>query len=336
VKFFYLQNNQLTGSIPSELGNLNNVLDFYIYNNQLSGCYSSALSKFCNFNSNSDVSNGNNFDAPWNDFCNRQAGTGIPINLKVLLEGAYDSTRSEMITNLNTERGLLPGQTPTSSLVAPTPAGQPYNAAPWNYTGTEGTDWTDDSYSSDAVDWVLISLRTDITKESERARAAGVINKDGTVTLPDRCALSVDNDSVYVVIEHRNHIGIMTPHPVAISDSLTYDFTQGNSYDGNATGAGQKELSFGLWGMYVGDADQSADANSYDINGSDKTPWVEDNGSFYNYAPTDFNMDGDVSGADKTIWFENYGISWAGFERYPVSLLRGASLFQLRDNSVKI
>jgi len=33
----YLQNNQLTGEIPSEIGNLTNLTSLYLYDNQLTG-----------------------------------------------------------------------------------------------------------------------------------------------------------------------------------------------------------------------------------------------------------------------------------------------------------
>ena len=60
--------------------------------------------------------------------------------------------------------------------------------------------------------------------------------------------------------------------------------------------------------MYAGDCDQS-DANGYDINGQDKTPWELYNGIFGAYLTPDLNLDGDVNGADKALWFTNNGIS---------------------------
>ena len=68
--------NQLTGPIPADLGNsnLNNLL---VHQNQLSGCYDSALANLCGqlYNSiNVLISDGNNFDASWTDFCNTGAG----------------------------------------------------------------------------------------------------------------------------------------------------------------------------------------------------------------------------------------------------------------------
>ncbi len=74
-----LHDNQLTGSIPAELGSLSTLTAFRVYNNQLSGCYDSSLANWCNqfnayHNANARISDGNNFDMPWEDFCNTGAG----------------------------------------------------------------------------------------------------------------------------------------------------------------------------------------------------------------------------------------------------------------------
>jgi len=233
----------------------------------------------------------------------------VDVNLKILLEGAYDNATGEMVTTLNTFRHILPGQTPASILVTPTLAGQPYNIAPWNYMGLEGASWTDADYAPDVVDWVLVSFRTDIQKADEVAMAAGIIKKDGTIEF-ERCPLTFSSNlnSLYVVIEHRNHIGVMSPNKIPIvSSNLTYDFTTGDSFR-DLAGFGQKQLPSGAWAMYGGDINQM-DMPSYDITGIDKTIWFENNGVFDVYLAPDLNFDGDVNGADKAIWLINNGIS---------------------------
>ncbi len=70
--------NQLSGGIPAALGSLNNLSDFIINNNNLSGCYPNNLQAFCTQLNpaavNAQISQGNNFSAAWEDFCN--TGTG--------------------------------------------------------------------------------------------------------------------------------------------------------------------------------------------------------------------------------------------------------------------
>ena len=234
----------------------------------------------------------------------------VDINLKVLMEGPYDPAVAEMTTTLNTVRQILPGQTPLSQLAIPTPAGQPYNAAPWNYTGTEGANWTNADYDTDITDWVLVSFRTDKEKSTEIGMAAGLVDKTGDIEFPNRCALpfTATMDSLYVVVEHRNHMGIMTPVKIpVVASTLNYDFRLSDSFR-YLTGFGQKELPSGLWTMYSGDINQM-DTPSYDITGLDKVPWFENNGVFDIYLGADLNLDGDINGADKALWIVNNGIS---------------------------
>lgn len=234
----------------------------------------------------------------------------VELNIQAWLEGAYDAATTRMRTTLNTLRGILPGQTPTNPLVTPTPEGQPYSIAPWDYNGTEGAAWTDADYTANMVDWGLVSLRTSIASNTEIAKTAALFMQDGSMYFPDRCALPTDPtlNAVYVVVEHRNHMGVMSPVPVPITNGvLNYDFGTADSYK-DATSFGQKQLYGGLWAMYAGDADQM-DFPSYDISSFDKAIWLQDNGFFGSYYIPDLNMDGEVNGADKAIWDANNGVS---------------------------
>jgi len=138
---------------------------------------------------------------------------------------------------------------------------------------------------------------------------AGLIMKDGSIDFPDRCALGVSvADSLYIVIEHRNHIGVMSPTKIPIiANQLSFDFRTSDSYR-DQTSFGQKQIPTGAWAMFAGDADQS-DLPSFDIKGTDKTIWFDNNGVFDYYISPDFNLDGDINGQDKSLWFENNGIS---------------------------
>jgi len=233
----------------------------------------------------------------------------VDIQLHAYLEGAYDTATGEMRNTLVSARKLLPGQTPVSPLATPTPAGQPYSIVPWNYSGTEGAGWTNADYTGDETDWILVSFRTGTAKSTEIGMTAALLNKDGSIDFPDRCALDASvADSLYILIEHRNHIGIMSPAKVPIiNNELFYDFRAMDSYR-DVTSFGQKQISTGEWVMFAGDASQM-DFPSFDINGTDKTIWFNNNGVFDYYLSPDFNLDGDVNGQDKSIWFDNNGIS---------------------------
>ena len=62
-------------------------------------------------------------------------GGCVTVNTAVYLEGSWDGT--EMYTKLN-DLGYLPGQKPSTFFGTYSPAGQPYDIAPWNYLGTQG------------------------------------------------------------------------------------------------------------------------------------------------------------------------------------------------------
>lgn len=232
-------------------------------------------------------------------------------DFKVFLEGAYNASTQQMSTTLNTGLHLLPGQINDTTLNH-TIAIQPYNVAPFYYEGNEAVSEILDDYPPEVVDWLLISLRTDINIESEVARTAAWLRNDGRIQLlkPLLKNTEVDYHSVYIVIEHRNHIGVMSPEKIPIQRNIiTWDFTQQNSYTSEGIGAGQIEVSPDVWLMFAGDGDQSNDAPGYDINGSDKIIWGNNNGNFDEYLPSDYNLDGDVNGGDKPYWQRNNGIS---------------------------
>ncbi len=241
------------------------------------------------------------------DICDAQC---LQTDIKVILQAAYDSLANEMTTQLATGRKILPGQTPTSGLATPTPAGQPYNLAPWNYSGNEGADFTDTDYDNLSVDWILLSLRKDINKSDQITQTAALLQKDGSLRFMDNCPLEVMSDGpFYIVVEHRNHMAAMSPNLISVQNGvLTYDFTTQDSYTGDA-GFGQIELAPGIWGMYTGDIRQDADSESYDINALDKAVWDVNNGQFDEYIPADLNFDGDINGQDKAIWLRNNGVS---------------------------
>src|SRR5690606_20115319 len=71
------------------------------------------------------------------------AVTWIGTAITAILEGPFDGT----------DMG------PVSISV---PSAQPYNIAPWNYTGTENNS----SMPANTVDWVLIELRSGSTADS--------------------------------------------------------------------------------------------------------------------------------------------------------------------------
>ncbi len=217
----------------------------------------------------------------------------ISCALSLLMEGPYSKTNFLMNTNLR-QSNLLP-------------AGQPYSIAPWNYQGTEGAGWSMSDYPNGTVDWVLVSLRTSPMVEDEVARFAAILLEDGTVYTLNDIPLSPGISQVYVLIEHRNHLPVMSALPIDIlSNAITYDFRTQDSYKGAGSGFGQK-LVGSNWMMYGGNGDQDG-LNSCDINAADRIFWQTVNGLFGVYNPGDYNLDSDINAADRIVFNYNNGI----------------------------
>ncbi len=82
LNYLDLSDNNITGTFIPEIGSLSSLQYLKIKNNQLSGCYNANLTPLCwqlggtaFYSNNQSISDGNNFDEPWEDFCYGGAGT---------------------------------------------------------------------------------------------------------------------------------------------------------------------------------------------------------------------------------------------------------------------
>ena len=260
----------------------------------------------------------------------------VTVNTWVYLEGSATDPSGlpnnytlPMRTSLN-DLQVLPGQT----LVDPffgnkyTPAGQPYNIAPWNYMGTEGDAYDsggdpmmgDAGYPPTVTDWVLVSLRADAAGTSGPVcQAAALLHKNGYVDFVqpfDCCDLNL-LDSFYVVIEHRNHLIVMSHYRIPIvpgidSSTITYDFRLQQSYLDDPFGFGafaEKEIMPDIFAMIAGNGDQTTSNQSdTDINFDDRSYWEGENGDIGEYRIGDYNLNGDTNFNDRLTWERNNGV----------------------------
>ncbi|MCD4664356.1 MAG: PCMD domain-containing protein [Bacteroidales bacterium] len=218
----------------------------------------------------------------------------VVLDLTVFLQGPYNSG-NEMFTYLNPDN---------------IPLNQPYNISPWDYSGTENVASIP---NTDVVDWILIEIRDASSASSASSlmtigRQAGLLLKDGSVVGLDGInKLSFDvyiNQNLFVVIWHRNHLGIMSAYALSKTDGIySYDFSDAvdNIY-GGASGNVQLEF-FGttLWGMAGGDGD----ANGV-IETNDKVNFWSILTGKNGYLSADYNMDGQTNNPDKNeIWLDN-------------------------------
>jgi len=215
------------------------------------------------------------------------------LNLTVFLEGPFNGI--DMNTDLNNNPELVEGL----------PLNQPYNTAPWNYNGTEVL--TD--IPPDVVDWILVELRdaTDATSaipETQITQKVALLLNDGRIVgLDGSSNLSFEHSiiqSLFVVIWHRNHLGIMSANALIESPVGTYSYDYSTSIS-QVYNNGQKELSTGIYGMIGGDVNGDGIVNEIDAN----QDWTAQAG-FSGYLKGDLNLNGQVNNPDKNDWwFEN-------------------------------
>ena len=223
---------------------------------------------------------------------------------------------------------VLPGQTYYSNLYGEniyTLPGQPYNVAPWNYFGNEGITFDSHNntaegtanYPSTVTDWVLVSLRdTPEGTGGPVCRKAALLHNDGHIEFIgsgfDCCELDF-NKKYYLVIEHRNHLIVMSHEALTISSgTLIYDFRNKQSYinDPYNTGIflGQKQILPGVYAMFAGNGDQIATGKAdTDITVDDRSLWQSENGIIGRYKNGDYNLNGDTNVNDRIVWEKNVG-----------------------------
>jgi len=147
--------------------------------------------------------------------------------------------------------------------------------------------------------------------------AAALLHADGMLEFVepfDCCDLDLA-DPYYLVVEHRNHLIVMTPDPVDIDPQtgvLNFDFRTTDSYidDPFMFGffTGQKEIDDGVYAMLAGNGNQTLTPNSdTDINLDDRTTWSADNGQIGEYTIGDYNLNGDTNFNDRVTWEYNNG-----------------------------
>ncbi len=212
--------------------------------------------------------------------------TGVPVSLKVLLEGPYENG------SMRTDLGNL------------IPANQPYNVAPYNYTGSE----TLNAILSDMVDWVLVEARTG-TPNASGTPGTTVIERQAAVLLADGSIVGVDGinpirfnltpgEMVYFAIRHRNHLDVLSATAVEVTDNMVYDFTTATT---QAWGVDQLKLATdGKAVMYTGDINSDAV-----IQNTDYDAWKENPAVLDTYDNTDTNLDGIVQVTDYDKWYNN-------------------------------
>ncbi len=212
----------------------------------------------------------------------------ISINLRVLLQGPFDSENQLMNDNLRVNN-LIPLEEPYTTLgfEQVNSGGETIEQSILNTVGNDAI-----------VDWVLVELRDPnnpsiilATQPALLQRDGDVVNKDGLSSL---VFSGLPQENVYLSIQHRNHFGVRTLNTFLTDENIVVDFT---------------DLAFATFGLdpmttignvnvlIAGDANNDGQINPVDKNDY----WRTENGQPYDYfnSKADFNLDGVVNPVDK-------------------------------------
>ncbi len=231
----------------------------------------------------------------------------VVFSTKIFLQGAYST-------------GLLRHRDNTANWTTATNAGalsHPYSAAPYSYTGTETVSsgfFATTAGTTDPVDWVLVELRDATTPTTVIERRAAIIREDGLIvdtTAGSATELSfngIAKGSYFVVIRHRNHLGVRTAATQLVDGSAVaptvYDFTTAQAQalqNGTIlTNAAMAQVSTGVYGLWAGNVNQDiyvrATASAIPAIPSDAAAILVILGGVPTatggYSPGDVNMDG--------------------------------------------
>jgi len=205
----------------------------------------------------------------------------IRVSPLVFLQGAgTDPLPGELALMRDNLRTTSPVSIPTDSPYDSTTC----DASVFTTTGTNAI-----------VDWVFVALRDATDPSIIIQSTSGLLQRDGDIVAPDGVSnlqFNLPNASYYVSVTHRNHLGILSANPIALSGSTTVvDMTQNLSavFGGNLA---VTQLSNGLFALISGDVIPDGQILTTDY--LDSLPDIGLSG----YLATDTNMDGQVLNTD--------------------------------------
>jgi hypothetical protein len=231
---------------------------------------------------------------------------GVSLQLKAFLEGAYKTADGLMLDVLTTRTpsfsSLIPTIEPFTNLGL-TLTGFTHRGGGGNETTTQAVLQVTGNQA--IVDWVFIELRAKTNPTIVLYTRSALIQRDGDIVDVDGLSPVIfpaaNNDTYYIALKHRNHLGFRPLSNFALSATPTIlDFTN-NSLTFYGSRPALKQLSTRIYGMCAGDANHNSVINSVDKNSF----WRLQNGT-RGYLHADFDLNGLVNAVDKnTFWLIN-------------------------------
>jgi len=167
----------------------------------------------------------------------------IKLDLKVFLQGASLSPNTGEETLMRDDLRVL-GYLPTTS---PYIDGLTCNASVFAPTGPDAI-----------VDWVWVELRDPNDNTSILASKSALLQRDGDIVDVDglsSLSFNTNPGNYFIVVNHRNHLGIMTATSIVLSESTTIiDFTDVNQTTYGVLARTSSGMPANILGMWTGDA----------------------------------------------------------------------------------
>ena len=202
------------------------------------------------------------------------------LTLKVFLDGYY--------VNNSNPSSMRPAR--YNNLVAAIPSGTGYAAALAALSG-----------NTQDVDLITVQLRSTTNTDTIIHTATPMLKKDGSVfcVFPE----SAIGGSYYVVVDHRASMPLWSQNPITLSTSSTLNFanTLASAYsDGDLLLTPMKTISSGLYGIWMGELDQTGYLDAFDYSNLEGD--IYESGYLGQYL-----LDGDLNG-DSYVDASDYAV----------------------------
>jgi Calcineurin-like phosphoesterase len=214
----------------------------------------------------------------------------IAVNVKAIVEGAYDGVSGLMRDDLRTA-GLIPAAQPYTGIY-------PFVAEGGNETVAPGVLAI--TGNNAIVDWILVELRDANNPATVLRTRVGLLQRDGDIVDTDGASplrFKMNPGNYHVAIRHRNHLGAMTALPVAVGTvPTTVDLSAPAM---NTWGTEARKTMGNVMVLWSGDVLRDG-AVSYTGAANDRDPILVHVGSTTpnnvvpGYSPVDVNLNGVV------------------------------------------
>jgi hypothetical protein len=172
------------------------------------------------------------------------------IDLRVFLQGPLlNPAISDLMNDTLRNQNRIPETSPYEDMASVT------NPNVFNDGGITGGGLPLDNI----VDWVWVEIRSSADNTNVIDSRSALVQRDGDIVDFDGVSDLIVRgvvDSYYVVVKHRNHLGVMSSNPISLNVSSTFlDFS--NSSTSTFGSFAQAELDTGRMALWTGDVNNN-------------------------------------------------------------------------------